>query len=156
MWWVLAASAQDLVVDGTSITLGGVQSYRSIEVLNGGRITVTAPSLVLQATDHILVDATSRIDGVGRGYAGSYLGVASGPGPGWGSSSGGGGGGGHLGAGGQGATAGCALTGGAGGPAYDLSTPALSLGAGSGAGGEDRWSLGVAGPDGGATIRLEA
>jgi hypothetical protein len=68
--------AQDLIVDGTTITLGGVHRFDRVRVINGGAIRVPAfdgtdrvntGNLVLIAGS-ILVDATSRIDARGAGY----------------------------------------------------------------------------------------
>jgi len=70
------AVAQDLIVDGTSVTLGGIKTYGKVEVKNGGKILVP----VFNGTDKvntgnlqihantILVDATSAILADGKGY----------------------------------------------------------------------------------------
>ncbi len=113
----MEARAQDLVVDGTTMTLGGVHRYDRVRVINGGRIVVP----VFNGTDpvntgnleliaaHIEVDATSSIDARGAGYQTARC--ANGRGPtGVAGGRGGcavhdsGGGGAHFGGGGRGTT----------------------------------------------------
>ncbi|MEM1417907.1 MAG: vWA domain-containing protein, partial [Myxococcota bacterium] len=109
------ARAQDLIVDGETRVLGGVQRFSRIEVINGGRIEVLpfdgtdregTGNLVLVA-DAILVDATSTISARGSGYQVLRCGDGDGPVPGAGGAGGcsvrdSGGGGAHFGAGGRG------------------------------------------------------
>src|SRR5690349_19176794 len=81
------ASAQDLVVDNTTITLGGTHRYNTVRVVNNGRINVPAfngtdrqntGNLVLVAQS-ITVDATSSIVATGAGYQPVLCGNGSGP-----------------------------------------------------------------------------
>jgi hypothetical protein len=107
--------AQDLVVDGTTMTLGGFHRYDNVSVINGGRIVVVdfdgtdrenTGNLVLVA-DRITVDATSSISARGAGYGAARCGDGRGPTAGAGGRGGcavrdSGGGGAHFGAGGRG------------------------------------------------------
>jgi hypothetical protein len=106
--------AADLIVSGTTVTLGGLQVYDNIQVINGGQIVVATyngsdkvntGNLVLKA-DTITVDETSSISAKGTGYQTVKCGNGDGP-----DASGGrggcavrdsGGGGGHFGRGGRG------------------------------------------------------
>lgn len=81
------AAAQSLLVDGTTVTLGGVRRYDSVRVINGGTILVTpfngtdrvnTGNLELIAPS-IEVDATSRIDARGAGYRTVRCGDGVGP-----------------------------------------------------------------------------
>jgi len=107
-------SAQDLIVDGTTIDMGGTHRYDRVRVINGGVIRVrpfdgtnreTTGNLVLIAPE-ITIDATSRIDARGAGY--STPRCADGRGPSTAGGAGGcsvydsGGGGAHFGRGGRG------------------------------------------------------
>ncbi len=112
-----SVAAQDLVVDGTTMTLGGEHHYRSVRVINGGVIEVppfdgtdraNTGNLLLIA-DSIAVDATSRITARGAGYQTARC--ANGAGPAVDPAAGGrggcalkdsGGGGAHFGGGGRG------------------------------------------------------
>lgn len=103
--------AQDLVVDGTTVTMHGIQRFDSVQVINGGRINVTpfsagtpgSGNLELIATT-ILVDATSSIMARGAGYQVARCGNGGGPGGGVGGCAvrDSGGGGAHFGRGGRG------------------------------------------------------
>jgi len=71
-----SAGAQDLIVDGTTVTLGGRHTYVNVRVINGGRIRVpdfdgvdrvNTGNLELIASS-IFVDASSSIDARGSGY----------------------------------------------------------------------------------------
>ena len=71
-----AAEAQDLVVNGKTITLGGVRSYNQVIVKNGGRVVVpkyngkdriNTGNLQLRA-NYIFVDSASSIVADGAGY----------------------------------------------------------------------------------------
>jgi hypothetical protein len=82
-----AARAQDLIVDGTTMTLGGVHRYDEVRVINGGRLVVpphdgsdrvNTGNLVLIA-ESIVVDATSAIDARGAGYQTPRCGDGTGP-----------------------------------------------------------------------------
>ncbi len=97
------ALAQNLVVNGSTITLGGTVTYDSVQVINGGRINVAPYNGDISSTgvlhiiaNSILVDATSQINGVGDGYRSTE---SNGEGPGGGVGGvfviDGGGGGGH-------------------------------------------------------------
>src|SRR5690606_32452255 len=65
----------DLVLDGRTTLLGGPLRVRSL-VLHGSTVRVAASvgdepaPLVIEATESIVIDATSRIDAAGLGYAG--------------------------------------------------------------------------------------
>ncbi|MBU1069615.1 hypothetical protein KJ975_08625, partial [Myxococcota bacterium] len=70
------AAAQSLVIDNTTITMGGIHHYDSITVINNGRIMVTpfngtdrvnTGNLQLVAPS-IYIDATSSIIGTASGY----------------------------------------------------------------------------------------
>jgi len=81
------ASAADLVIDNTTMTLGGVQHFDNVRIVNHGVLLVTP----FNGTDHvntgnlvliartILVDATSRIDARGAGYSALICGDGRGP-----------------------------------------------------------------------------
>ena len=59
--WLTAALAQDLVVDGTTVELSGLQPYDTVRIVHGGVLQIGPDeSLELQA-DSVFVDATSRI-----------------------------------------------------------------------------------------------
>ena len=111
-------SAQNhLIVDGTTVQLGGILRYDSVSVINGGRINVipfdgtdrvNTGNLELIAPS-IFVDATSSIVGTGAGYQGRLCLDGAGPtafpqsgGRGGCSVADSGGGGAHFGAGGRG------------------------------------------------------
>ncbi len=108
---------QDLVIDGTAMTLGGVQRFDTVRIINGGVLNVpdfdgtdriNTGNLELIA-DSILVDATSRIDARGAGYSTPRCADGSGPsgvagGQGGCSVRDSGGGGAHFGRGGRGTT----------------------------------------------------
>lgn len=119
------ASAADLIMNGGTVTLGGVHTYGAVSLTNGARIEVPAfngtdrtntGNLVIKA-DSITIDATSSIVAKGKGYqAGLCL---NGPGPAAFPLSGGrggcgvrdsGGGGAHFGIGGRG-TKDCSVSG---------------------------------------------
>ena len=87
------AAAADLILDGTgtlgakTATLGGVQTYGTVKLVNGARLLVPAyngtdrvntGNLVLKA-DSITVDSTSAIVAKGAGYQGLLC--LNGPGP---------------------------------------------------------------------------
>ena len=105
------SQAAPLVVDGTSITLGGDAVYDTVTVINGGTIFVDSATgwLNLEASTSITVDATSSIIGTARSFH-----------------QGGGGGGGSSG----GTNSNSASNGGAGGPG----SPGSGLGGGGGEG----------------------
>ncbi len=111
-------SAQNhLIVDGTTVQLGGILRYDSVSVINGGRINVipfdgtdrvNTGNLELIAPS-IFVDATSSIVATGAGYQGRLCLDGAGPtafpqsgGRGGCSVADSGGGGAHFGAGGRG------------------------------------------------------
>ena len=109
------AGAQDLLVDGTTVTMGGEHRYNTVRVINGGVIQVpqydgadraNTGNLVLIA-DSIEVDANSRIDARGAGYQTPRCGDGTGPTPAAAGQGGcgvrdSGGGGAHFGRGGRG------------------------------------------------------
>jgi len=113
-----AASAQpDLTVDGTRLNIGGVNRYRNVRVINGGRIDVlqydgsdrvNTGNLVIIA-ESIYVDDTSIITARGDGYQTPRCADGQGPAPENGGQGGcavrdSGGGGAHFGRGGRGTT----------------------------------------------------
>src|SRR5689334_24230069 len=81
------ALAADLVMNGGTVTLGGVQTYNIVSLTNGAKVLVTpyngvdkvnTGNLVIKANS-ITIDATSSIVAKGSGYqAGLCL---DGPGP---------------------------------------------------------------------------
>lgn len=97
---------QDVVVQGCTLTVDGPHTFVSLTLLDGGVLTHSAYGsgdnaelgLNLTVTGDMLVDASSRMDVNGRGYA-CINGVSYGPGAGTGTRSdyGGGGGGGAFG-----------------------------------------------------------
>ncbi len=112
---VAPAHAQDLIIDGTTIEMGGTHRYDRVRVVNGGVLRVRpfdgldregTGNLVLIAPD-IVVDATSRIDARGAGYSTTRCGDGRGPSASAGGAGGcsvfdSGGGGAHFGRGGRG------------------------------------------------------
>ena len=69
------AAAQDLLVDGTTVTLGGEVTYDSVQVINGGQINVatydgdaSTTGILHIVADSIYVDASSEINGTSDGY----------------------------------------------------------------------------------------
>ena len=109
------AGAQNLVVDGTTITLGGIHAYDTVQVINGGKIVVpvfngtdkvNTGNLQIRASS-IFVDATSSIVADGAGYQPVLCDHGRGPNATAGGRGGcavrdSGGGGAHFGAGGRG------------------------------------------------------
>ncbi|HTU59701.1 MAG TPA: hypothetical protein VMF89_14720, partial [Polyangiales bacterium] len=74
----VSVSAQNLIVDGTSVPLAGIKRYDHVCVINGGRITVDpfdgadkleTGNLELIASS-VYVDSSSHIDARGAGYHG--------------------------------------------------------------------------------------
>src|SRR5262245_11654874 len=87
---VASAGAADLTVDGTTLSLGGSQTYDNVYVINGGVIQVPAyagtsstGALTINALS-ITVDSTSSIVASGSGYRGQLNTNGEGPGPGTG------------------------------------------------------------------------
>ena len=137
-WWAGLAYGQDLVVDGTTLTLSGVVVYDTVSVINGGVIAVEpydgsagSGTLTLEA-DRIFIDKDSRVDGRGSGYPGVVNAAGQGPAGGL-SAAFSGGGGGHGGSGTSGQTGTCLTASGAGGGALGaldgLSEPGSAGGA---------------------------
>jgi len=159
------AQAADLIVDGTTLTLDGSHSYAQVQVINGGRLTVTpydgtgtTGTLTLIA-EQIEVDASSAIIADSAGYRGQANADGEGPGGGQGGSccTDAGGGGGHGGAGGTGLGDGCSGSQGSGGAAYaDLTAVDIDMGSGGGAAGTADGDDGGTGGTGGGAIWLEA
>ena len=113
--WAPPAEAQNLVVNGKTVTLGGIRKYNKVQVINGGRILVpkyngkdkTKTGNLQIVANHIYVDSKSIISADGAGYQPRLCDDGRGPT----SSAGGrggcsvkdsGGGGAHLGKGGRG------------------------------------------------------
>jgi len=159
------ASAADLVVDGTTQTLDGTQSYGVVQVINGGVLQVTpydgtgTTGTLHLVADSIEVDSTSSIVADGGGYRGQHNASGEGPGGGAGGSccADSGGGGGHGSAGGTGSRDGCSSSDGSGGAAYgDPSSLDIDMGSAGGAAGTADGDDGGYGADGGGAIWLEA
>ena len=170
-------SAASLEINGSSQTLYGNISYDYVNITNGSILYITAyngtsgtGTLNLTVLYDVNIDATSSINGVGRGYIGggiaNYANYCGKGGTGLGAgatasscaTSGGGGGGGagygsNGGAGGNGN-----IPGGAGGSTYGT-TDGLNIQMGSGAGGAgtnvDNQN-GTAGSPGGAAVNIKA
>lgn len=97
---------QDVVVSGCTLTVDGAHTFASLALSNNATLTHsshgqghdTALKLELAVTGNLIVDASSRVDVSGRGYA-CISGVSYGPGAGTGilADYGGGGGGGAYG-----------------------------------------------------------
>lgn len=106
----------DLIINGTTTTLYGIQNYGNVEVRNGGILYVTPYNGILDTgileihANNILVDATSQIIADVRGFRGMQGTAGPGEGPGAGT------GGGFSGSG--------AGYGGSGGAGYYTSGPA--------------------------------
>ncbi len=158
--------AADLIIDGTSVTLSGVQVYDTIRIINGGILYVedydgdlSKGRLELQANE-IFIDASSSINADGKGYRGytqdeAQCGDGEGPGGGGAGAIGvgsAGGGGGYGGAGGRGGYV-SGWSPGAGGSAYgDENNAGLWMGSGGATGTESP----AYGGDGGGAIILNA
>ena len=160
------ALAADLVVDGTTTTLGGTLDYDSVQVINGGVLYVSSydgdPSstgTLHLIADSIEVDGTSQIVATGRGYRGQTNANGEGPGGGQGGAccQDAGGGGGHGGAGGDASRDGCGGNDGDGGSAYgDAYTLDVDMGSAGGAAGAADGDGGGYGGYGGGAVILEA
>jgi hypothetical protein len=83
----VSVSAQNLIVDGTSVPLAGIKRYDHVCVINGGRITVEpydgadkieTGNLELIAST-VYVDSSSHIDARGAGYSGRECYHGNGP-----------------------------------------------------------------------------
>nr|MBA2319584.1 hypothetical protein [Deltaproteobacteria bacterium] len=84
--------AVDLEIDGGSLTLSGAQAFDDVRIVNGGVLYVGGAGSLTITAQTVLVDATSRIDGVGAGAQGIFGGSG---GLGGGAAGDGGGGAGH-------------------------------------------------------------
>ena len=159
------AFAQDLVVDNTTLTLDGTQTYESVSVVNGGVIYVTAyngggtTGTLQLIADSVVVDASSSILASGAGYRG--VGRTNGEGPGGGQ--GGdccqdsGGGGAHGGDGGYGSRDWGGGVDGAGGTAYGSATSHdIDMGSAGGAAGSGDGDAGGPGANAGGSIWIQA
>ena len=135
---------QDIVVDGTTVTIDGLHAFNSLIVMNGSVLTHSPQSpagMNLTIATSVTVDSTSSITAAGKGY-----GSTAGPGAG-GSSTIRGGGAGH---GGQGA--GTAYGSASGGPSYgSIVEPSLP-----GSGGGNAIGNSQRGGAGGGVIRITA
>jgi len=111
-------AANELIVDGTTVQLGGDHQYDVIRVINGGTIRVrpfngtdkSGTGNLRLIANLIYVDSTSIIDATGTGYQPTLCDHGPGPYPSAGGRGGcavrdGGGGGAHFGAGGRGTKA---------------------------------------------------
>ena len=163
-----SCAADDLVLNGVSLSLSGEHTYNTINILNGGVLSVETyngtpgtGTLTLKA-NNIYIDPTSSINADGKGYRGMSNAAGEGPGGGTGGATtyDSGGGGGYGGMGGNGVRDGAGTNGpfdGVGGPAYGSADDrTVGMGsAGGAAGGRDGDSGGYGGNGGGA-IYLEA
>ena len=138
----LTYDGQDIVVSNCTLTVNGPHTFNNLSLQNNALLTHTAAPngeadnrLALTLLGGCVVQAGSRIDASGRGYA-----AGAGPGAGIQNPSGYGSGAGH------GGTGGTPTSGGAGGGAYDVVLAPGSWGSGGGHGG---------GGAGGGVIRLE-
>ena len=165
------ASAQDLILNGTSTTLGGTVTFDDVVLTNGATINIaayngdpTTTGILHIIADTVTIDATSSIVGDGLGYQ-STTNNGQGPGGGQGGvfAIDGGGGGAHGGAGGDGIrdywqVVGCgtAWPDGGGGAPYGTSTYDIDMGSAGGAGGSGDGDTGNGGGNGGAAVWIEA
>ena len=122
---------QPIVVSNCTLTVNGSHSFASLQVSSNGVVTHSAAPngeatnvLALTITGDVGVDASSRIDVSGRGYA-----ALNGPGAGTANPGGWGRGAGHGGVGGT-----AVYYGGSGGGAYDSATTPNQWGSGGGSG----------------------
>jgi hypothetical protein len=85
--WSGRAHAADLILNGTTVTLGGEKTYGKVELTNGARILVPAfngadkvntGNLVIRA-DSILIDKASAIIAKGAGYQAGICRDGAGP-----------------------------------------------------------------------------
>ncbi|MFC1634241.1 hypothetical protein ACFL5Z_05315 [Planctomycetota bacterium] len=160
------ASAADLIVVGTTVTLYGDHEYDNVQIINGGILyvkpydgTAGTGTLVIDA-DSIVVDATSSINADGAGYRGTENGNGEGPGGGEGGPTvmDGGGGGGYGGKGGDGwLDHWIGGPDGAGGDTYGSATSmSILMGSAGGAAGTEDGNYGGFGGSGGGAISLVA
>ncbi|RLG14221.1 MAG: hypothetical protein DRN71_03465 [Candidatus Nanohalarchaeota archaeon] len=156
-------SADNLIIDGTSMTLNGTHEYNIIKIINGGVLYVkdydgntSTGKLELRAKE-IFIDAISSINANGKGHHGGVGSAQAGKGPGGGGagdtghpSGFGGAGAGYGGNGGRGWGTGNE---GSPGTTYgDANNAGLWMGSGGGTG----TSSGSHGGDGGGSIVLNA
>ncbi len=130
--------SQDVVVDGTTLTVTGEHELHSLWVINGGRVTHESgneSAMQLMIADDLVIDEGAVIRADGRGYSGGS--AADGEGLGGGLTGWYAGGGSHGGRGG-----------GDTGGTYGLPSAPTTLGSGGAGGGGGR------GGDGGGAIRL--
>jgi hypothetical protein len=157
IWAALPAWSQDLLIDGDTVELSGVQAYDTVRIVNGGVLQVepydgSAGSGTLElVADLVFVDSTSRIDGRGAGYTGVNNGAGSGPGGG-GTNAAAGGGGGHGGTGAVGNDGQCLAVAGNAGAAHGTLDALSEPGSAGGAPGGSS----VAGGSGGGSVLIEA
>lgn len=135
----------DIVVTGCTLSVNGPHVFHSLQLINGAVLThsaapeMAAYALNLTIATEMAVDASSRVDVVGKGFPKN-----TGPGTMDISNSGGSGGAGHGGEGGYGSN----ISGWKGGHAYDSITAPMDMGSGA-------YSSGAAvGGTGGGCIRL--
>jgi len=161
------AGAQDLVLNGGSHTLGGVQTYDNVTITGGATVLVTpfdgtagsTGSLRFNVTGTFTLDAGSTINGDGRGYRPQTNTNGEGPGGGQGGSccADGGGGGAYGGSGGRGTLDNGSQSGGVGGNAYgDANAKQLFMGSAGGSAGTADGDSGGGGGAGGASVWIDA
>lgn len=167
---------ENLIIDGTTLTLGGDHYYDYVRIINGGTLYVESGQVLRIYAKEIYVDSTSSIGADGRGYPGgprtttwkSPGSPGSGPGAGGGgkqsgnSDGSGGGGAGYGGEGGDGGNAWGNPGVGEGGPTYGSATDeTLEMGSGGGSGAKSGYrndpnGYGGAGGAGGGAFLLDA
>lgn len=161
---VSAATAADLVVSGSALTLSGEQSFENVSIINGGRLYMEpyngsrGGSLKLKAKN-VVVDAASAIIADARGYRGVFNGNGEGPGFGRIGNYDGGGGGAYGGKGGNGVTDGGWSLDGLGGVPYgSAGTLNIEMGSAGGASAYSDYSYnnGGYGGNGGGALWIEA
>ncbi len=131
---------EDLIINGTSRTLSGVNYYDNIEIINGGILysQVNTSSTIIASS--ITIDGTSKINVDGRGRPGGV-----------------GGGGGYGDAGEKGGAGNAGSTGGDGGVSYGSSTSnTIQIGSGGGGGSGGEMGTGGNGSRGGGSIIMHA
>jgi PKD repeat protein/pimeloyl-ACP methyl ester carboxylesterase len=140
-----AAVFHDLVVTNrATLILNGMSSANALLLRSNAVLTVPAEAKLELTVSNVWMDASSRIDVNGKGYAGGVGGSGDGKGPGGGreTTDNYGGGASYGGIGGNGG-------GGVPGPVYGVFGSPVDFGSGGG------WGYGATGGNGGGAIRLE-
>ena len=133
---------QDICINGATVTIDGIHSFNSVQLIEGGVATHTAGSasgLNVNVAEEVIIDEASSVSADGKGY-----GSEAGPGAGSYGGSKGGGGGGYGGVGSDG------YQGASGGSSYGSLAEPEDLGSGGGGGYNSPGSGGW----GGGAVRL--